>query len=227
MGLVGQIDRAPGPIDTRRVPAILPIRRKRCAIYARVSTNDQNCDRQRRDLLAHAELLGYEIIAIHSETASGAKNDRQERKKVIALARKRSIDAVLVTELSRWGRSAIDLQLTLEQLGNYGVSLICQNGTEFDLSAPVGRFMAQVLSSVAEFEREIIRERVRSGLAAAIAKGKILGRPPVDTRDRCAQINELRSAGMSDRAIGRKLNFGKSTVNRCPRCEEVPEGMDW
>ena len=76
------------------------------AIYCRVSTDDQSCGRQERDLRAYAKRAGHHIVAVFKETASGARNDRAERKKVMALAQAREIDAILVTELSRWGRSA-------------------------------------------------------------------------------------------------------------------------
>ena len=75
------------------------------AIYCRVSTDDQTCDRQERDLRAFAKRAGLKVVAVFKETASGAKNDRAERNKVMALARAHKIDAILVTELSRWGRS--------------------------------------------------------------------------------------------------------------------------
>ncbi len=201
--------------------------RLRVAIYARVSTKDQNCDRQISDLVAYAKRADFDVVQIYTETASGAKNDRQERNRAIDLARSRKVDAVLVTELSRWGRSTLDLLLSLQLLASYGVSLICLSGMDLNLSTPHGKLMTQILAGVAEFERELLRERVRSGVAAARARGKILGRPREDTRDRCQQVNILRSQGMSERAIGKQLSIGKSTVNKCPRCEIVPEGMEW
>ena len=81
----------------------------RAAIYCRVSTADQSCERQARELRAFAKRLGVEVVGIFRETASGAKNDRAERRKVMVLARAREIDRVLVSELSRWGRSTMDL----------------------------------------------------------------------------------------------------------------------
>ena len=79
------------------------------AIYCRVSTDDQSCERQERDLRAFAKQAGHKIVGVFKETASGARNDRIERRKVMALARNHEIDAILVTELSRWGRSTQDL----------------------------------------------------------------------------------------------------------------------
>ncbi|WP_396135628.1 recombinase family protein [Chamaesiphon sp. OTE_20_metabat_361] len=200
----------------------------RVAIYARVSTKDQNCDRQIADLQNYAQLANYEVVATHTEKASGTKNDRFDRKKVIHLARARRIDAVLVTELSRWGRSTIDLMHTLNELGTYNVSLIAQTGMTFDLSTPHGKLIAQILSSMAEFERDLICERVRSGLANARAKGKKFGRRRGGKiQDSCDRINELRAQKMSVRNIAATVGLSKSAISLCPRCQELPEGLDF
>jgi putative DNA-invertase from lambdoid prophage Rac len=97
---------------------------QRAALYCRVSTADQSCARQERDLAAFAARAGYEVVGVFKETGSGVKLDRAERKKVIALAQRREIDAVLVTELSRWGRSTLDLLHTLKELESWRVSVI-------------------------------------------------------------------------------------------------------
>ena len=136
----------------------------RAAIYCRVSTADQSCERQE-----------FDLVGIFKETGSGTKLDRAERKKVLALAQSRQIDAILVTELSRWGRSTLDLLNTLRELENWKVSVIAMNGMAFDLSSPYGRMLATFLSGIAEFERDLISERVKSGLAVAKARGKRLG----------------------------------------------------
>ncbi len=146
------------------------------AIYCRVSTDDQSCERQERDLRAFAKRADHEIVAVFRETASGAKNDRAERKKVMALAQARKIDAILVTELSRWGRSTQDLVQTLDDLHSWKVSVLAQTGLSFDLSTASGKLMRTIMAGLAEFERDLIRERVKSGLSAAKARGIVLGR---------------------------------------------------
>lgn len=133
----------------------------RAAIYCRVSTADQSCERQEFDLRAFAGRAGYDVVGIFKETGSGTKLDRAERKKVLALAQSRQIDAILVTELSRWGRSTLDLLNTLRELENWKVSVIAMNGMAFDLSSPYGRMLATFLSGIAEFERDLISERVK------------------------------------------------------------------
>ncbi|MGK6317023.1 recombinase family protein [Neorhizobium sp. DT-125] len=188
---------------------------QRAAIYCRVSTADQSCERQERDLVAFADRAGYGVAAVFKETGSGAKLDRAERRKVMALAQARKIDAVLVTELSRWGRSTVDLLHTLRELETWKVSVIAMNGMAFDLSSPHGRMLATFLSGIAEFERDLISERVKSGLAAAKARGKRLGRQIGERpkSDRLApSVMALISEGRSYRWIARDLGISKNTV---------------
>lgn len=188
---------------------------QRAAIYCRVSTADQSCERQERDLKAFAARSGYEVAGIFKETASGVRLDRTERRKVLALVQRREIDAVLVTELSRWGRSTVDLLATLRELEARRVSLVAQNGMTFDVSTPHGRMMATVLAGIAEFERELIQDRIRSGIAAAKARGKKLGRQPGQRpkSDRLAsKVLALVAQGRSYRLIGREIGLSKNTV---------------
>jgi DNA invertase Pin-like site-specific DNA recombinase len=98
------------------------------AIYCRVSTDDQSCERQERDLRAFAKRAGHKIVGVFKETASGARNDRIERNKVMALARNHEIDAILVAELSPWGRSTQDMVQTLDDLHSWKVSVLAQHG---------------------------------------------------------------------------------------------------
>jgi putative DNA-invertase from lambdoid prophage Rac len=148
----------------------------RFAIYCRVSTDDQNCDRQRRDLLAWLERQSGELIAIECENASGASKERPGRAKLIGMAQRRLFDAIAITELSRWSRSTSDLLDTLTTLSAYGVRLCALNGVNFDTETALGKLMLTVLGAVAEFERSLIVDRTKSGLAAAKARGVKLGR---------------------------------------------------
>ncbi len=188
---------------------------QRVALYCRVSTADQTCARQERDLAAFAERSGCDVVGTFKETGSGVKLDRAERRKVLALAQRREIDAILVTELSRWGRSTTDLLATLKDLEARRVSVIALNGMAFDLSTPHGRMIATVLAGIAEFERELIQERIRSGIAAAKARGKRLGRQPGQRpkSDRLApKVLVLIGQGRSYRLVGRELGLSKNTV---------------
>ncbi|WP_291426115.1 recombinase family protein [Deinococcus sp.] len=118
----------------------------------------------------------FEIVAVFRETASGNVNSRSERKKVMNLARDRQIEAVLVTELTRWGRSTTDLLHTLQELEACGVSVIAQTGLQFDLRSPQGKLFASLMAALAEFERDLLRERIRSGISAAQERGVKFGR---------------------------------------------------
>jgi putative DNA-invertase from lambdoid prophage Rac len=184
------------------------------AIYCRVSTDDQCCERQERDLRAFARRAGHRIVGVFKETASGAKNDRPERKKVMALAQAREIDAILVTELSRWGRSTQDLVQTLDDLHGWKVSVLALTGLSFDLSTASGKLMRTIMAGLAEFERDLIRDRVKSGLAAASARGVILGRQvgqrPSDKKAK--KVLAQHKEGLSYRLIGRNLGLSKNTV---------------
>ena len=166
-------------------------------------------------MAAFAARSGYTVVGVFRETASGARVDRAERRKVMALAQRREIDVVLVTELSRWGRSTLDLLHTLQDLEARRVSVIAMSGLAFDLSTPHGRMLATVIAGIAEFERELIRERVRSGMAAAKARGKKLGRQSGQRpkSDRLApKVLALVAQGRSYRLIGRELGLSKNTV---------------
>lgn len=190
---------------------------QRAAIYCRVSTADQSCERQERDLLAYAERCGYEVIGVFKETASGAKRNRKERQAIMEQARGRKIDLILVTELTRWGRSTPDLVQTLHDLQAWNVSLIAEKGLQFDLSTPHGKLIAGLMASLAEFERDLLRERVISGLSAAKARGKTLGRQKGQNvvADKVApKVQKLRAEGKSIRQIAAELAISKTTVQK-------------
>jgi len=204
------------------------------AIYCRVSTSDQDNDRQERDLRAYAERAGYEVVAVFRETLSGIRKAKGkqpiERKRVMDLAQAREIDAVLVTELTRWGRSTQDLMDTLGQLASWDVSLIAQTGLTFDLSTPQGKLIANLMASLAEFEHDLLRERVRSGIAAAKARGQTFGRKAgYRPSDRHAP-EVLRLADeekLSQRAIAARLGISKTTVNQILNRDVPADPSPW
>src|SRR3954468_18988773 len=180
----------------------------RAGLYARVSTNDQQTlAMQSRAMREYAARRGWTIAMQVKEVGSGAAR-REAREKLLEAARRREIDVVLVWRLDRWGRSVADLLATLQELQHLGVGFVSLTEA-LDLTTPSGRAMAALLAVFAEFEREILRERVRAGLAHARQNGKRLGRPITAGRH-TAQVRKLYRAGISKAEIARRLQIGRT-----------------
>src|SRR3984893_2785268 len=189
-----------------------PAKMFRAGLYARVSTNDQQTlPMQIRAMREYTARRGWSIVIQVREVGSGAAQ-RQAREKLLDAARRRDIDVVLVWRLDRWGRSVTDLLATLQELEHLGVGFVSLTEA-LDLTTPAGRAMAGLLSGFAEFEREILRERVRAGLAQARQNGKRLGRPLTAAR-KADQIRKLYRAGVSKSEIARRLQIGRTSVRR-------------
>ena len=142
---------------------------------------------------------------------SGAA-EREMRQQLLDAARRRELDVVLVWRLDRWGRSLVDLVVTLKELAALGVGFVSLTEA-LDLTTPTGRAMAGLLSVFAEFEHEILRERIRAGIVEARLKGKHLGRP-VTVGKQASQIQKLHRAGISKAEIARRLDIGRTSVRR-------------
>ena len=184
----------------------------RAGLYARVSTNDQQTlPMQLRALREYAARRGWSVFSQVKEVGSGG-SQRQMREKLMEAARRREIDVVLVWRLDRWGRSVADLLATLQELQHLGVGFVSLTEA-LDLTTPAGRAMAALLAVFAEFEREILRERVRAGLAHARQNGKRLGRP-LTASLHADQVRKLRRSGVSKSEIARRLNIGRTSVRR-------------
>jgi putative DNA-invertase from lambdoid prophage Rac len=207
--------RASSKADSRRVFGQGFGRRKtacRAGLYARVSTHDQQTlALQSRAMREYAARRGWSIVVQIREVGSGA-SQRELREKVLDAARRREIDVVVVWRLDRWGRSVADLVATLQELSHLGVGFVSLTEA-LDLTTPIGRAMAGLLAVFAEFEREILRERVRAGLAHARQNGKRLGRPATAALH-ADRVRKLRRSGLSKSAIARRLNIGRTSVRR-------------
>src|SRR5438445_256125 len=174
----------------------------RAGLYARVSTNDQQTiPLQIRALREYAARRGWIIALQVKEVGSGA-SQRHLREKLLEAARRREIDVVLVWRLDRWGRSVADLLATLQELDHLGVGFVSLTEA-LDLTTPSGRAMAALLAVFAEFEREILRERVRAGLAHARRNGKRLGRP-ITAGLHAEHVRKLYRAGVNKAEIARR-----------------------
>lgn len=186
---------------------------KRAAIYARVSThNGQNPEMQLVEVRAYCEKRGWEIGGEFVDAGvSGAKERRPALDRLLALCRRRSVDAVVVYRYDRFARSLRQLVNALEEFRALGIDFISLH-EGVDTSTPNGRRVFGIFASIAEFERELIRDRVRSGLAAAKARGRRLGRPRkvVDA----ARIARMRAEGASWATIATSLGLGEGTIRR-------------
>jgi DNA invertase Pin-like site-specific DNA recombinase len=181
-------------------------------LYARVSTHDQRTiPLQTRAMRDYSTRRGWRIALQVKEIGSGA-SQRERREQLLEAARRREIDVVLVWRLDRWGRSVTDLLTTLQELEHLGVGFVSLTEA-LDLTTPAGRAMAGLLAVFAEFEREILRERVRAGLAHARQNGQRLGRP-VTAALNADGVQKLYRAGVSKAEIARRLKIGRTSVHR-------------
>jgi DNA invertase Pin-like site-specific DNA recombinase len=201
-------NRTPAISSTQEIPTIV----ERVALYARVSTRDQNCELQLHELRQYAERRGWHIVGEYVDRGvSGAKDSRPQLNRLMADAHRRQFDAIVVWKIDRFGRSLKHLVNALADLCAYGVAFVSLRDN-LDLSTPSGRLMFHVVAAMAEFERELIRERVRAGIANARAKGKRLGRRrvPVDA----TIVARLRSESRSWAEVCEILNLSKGTAQR-------------
>ena len=184
----------------------------RVGLYARVSTSDQQTlAMQSRAMRDYAARRGWTVVMQIREVNSGAAK-REARERLLEAARRREIDAVLVWRLDRWGRSVTDLLTTLQELEHLGVGFVSLTEA-LDLTTPAGRAMAGLLAVFAQFEKEILRERTRAGLAHARESGKRLGRPAT-AAVHVAEIRKLHRAGVSKSEIARRVQIGRTSVRR-------------
>jgi DNA invertase Pin-like site-specific DNA recombinase len=161
----------------------------------------------RRGLSIHEEYVDQGI--------SGSKESRPALNRLMADAQRCRFDAVLVWKIDRFGRSLKHLVNSLADLSAYGIAFISLRDN-LDLSTPSGRLMFQIIGAMAEFERALIQERVKSGIRNAQAKGKQIGRPRQEVD--CSKVLEFRAEGLSWRAISERMNLGLGTVYRAAVC---------
>lgn len=183
-------------------------------IYARVSTLDkgQDPELQLRELRAFCQARGWTIAGEYVDIGiSGAKDSRPELNRLLTDARKRKIDCIVVWKLDRFGRSLKHLVNTLDELISLGIQFVSYT-QNFDLTTPMGKLLAQLLAVFSEFERDLIKERVRAGISNARAKGVSLGRPKAYVSR--VDLDVMRKKGLSIRDIAKKLKISKSCVHK-------------
>ena len=184
---------------------------KNVAIYARVSTDRQSTESQLSTLRAYLEKRSWTLFKEYIDTGfTGSNTKRPVFNEMIADAKKRSFDVLLVYKLDRLSRSLKDLITTLDELQALEIDFVSyDNG--LDTTTPTGRLLFHVVGAVAEFEKELIRERVKAGLNNARSKGKRLGRPPIPSL-KLEEAKALRKTGISFRKIAGKIGIHESTI---------------
>lgn len=185
----------------------------RCVCYARVSTTDQNCETQLRELREYISRRDWKNAGEFVDTGfSGAKASRPALDRLMADPAQHKFDCIVVYKIDRFGRSVLHLNQQLAALTSYGVRFIATSQSlDTDEKNPTSRLLLQILASVAEFEREMIRERTLSGIQAARAAGKVIGRPRrIFRRDEVVRLRDVK--GLSWRAIGTKLDIPAMTA---------------
>jgi DNA invertase Pin-like site-specific DNA recombinase len=180
--------------------------------YSRVSTNkrEQKPEVQVGELRRYCKARGFKITHEIVDRASGGGDDRPGLKQLLQLVRAREVDAVAVVKLDRLFRSLKHLVNTLSEFEALGVKFIATRD-QVDMTTPAGRMFVQILGSLGEFERALIRERIMVGLDYARSRGKRLGRPKVNDDQ---AVRRLRGEGMSYQTIQRRLGVSKGTVCR-------------
>jgi putative DNA-invertase from lambdoid prophage Rac len=194
----------------------MPQEQVRCALYARVSTaGQQSVPAQLESLREYASRRSWEVVEEVAEVGSGAKA-RPKREALMAAARSRAIDVIAVAKLDRWGRSLADLVSTMEELRELGVRFVSVSDS-IDMTTAAGKALAGMLSVFAAFERDLIVERVRSGLNHAkkhgTRSGKAIGRPGIAAA-RAVEVRALRHQGLSLPEIAKRTGLSYGSVQR-------------
>jgi DNA invertase Pin-like site-specific DNA recombinase len=183
------------------------------AVYIRVSTEDQRTDSQERELKRFCLMRRWKQLKFYEDKITGMATSRPSLDALMKDIRGGSVERLVVYKLDRIGRSLPHLALILDELTRLHVPLICSSqGIDTSEDNPAGRLQLGVLMAVAEFERGIIRERTKAGLAAAKERGKTLGRP-AKLAKRAKEVAALKRGGLGVRAIARKLSMPVSSVH--------------
>ena len=189
---------------------------KKIAIYARVSTQHQSVGHQLDPLLPFAKSRGYEIFETYiDQSESGASKSRPQLDRLMDDARKRKFDAVLVWKFDRFARSVGQLSLALDEFNHLGIEFL--SFTEnIDTSSPMGQAMFSVIGAMAQLERDLLVERIKSGMEKAARDGKKIGRPTsrLPGQVRQAIIDNSKKLGLSVRQLAEKHNTNKTAVHR-------------
>lgn len=195
----------------------------RCAIYIRVSTEEQTSENQLPDLHAIASTRGLTCVEIFSDVMSGSNFKRPAFERMMRQARQGKFQVILVWAIDRLGRSMSKVIETVVELDRLGVAVVSHQEAWLDTSGPTRSLLVALFAWVAEQERARLIERTRAGLVRARAAGKTLGRPKV--RLDLNELVRLRKAGDSITTAARKLGVGVGTVHRALQAADVPASV--
>jgi len=187
-------------------------KKTRCAAYVRCSTNHQDTELQVKDLTEYAERRGWQVTLFEDKGVSGSKDKRPALDEMMAAARKKQFDVVLVWRFDRFGRSLSHLVNSLNEFDNLSIDFVSYSES-IDTSTSTGKLVFSIIASIAEFERSLIVERVRAGVAKAKSKGVAFGRKRVPF-DYSRALRMRREDGASYRQIGDALGVSYVTVYR-------------
>lgn len=188
--------------------------------YCRVSTLEQTTENQRREI--HAAGFAVKPQRLIEEHISGSVATSERPGFIRLLDRMESGDVLIVTKLDRLGRNAMDIRKTVEQLAVSDIRVHCLALGGVDLTSPAGKMTMQVISAVAEFERDLLLERTHSGIARAKAAGKRFGRPPVLNEEQRQVVLERLKNGISISAIAREFSTTRQTILRLKAANHEP-----
>lgn len=199
---------------------------QKVAIYVRVSTSGQTVENQERELLAHCQRQGWQVFKVYrDEGYSGAVADRPALKEMMADARLGRFNLLAVWKIDRLARSISHLLEVLTELKGLGIGFVSLTEA-INTETAQGRMIANFLGSIAEFERELIQERVRSGIARARSQGIAIGRPRRGFD--FAKAMELKNQGLGYKQIAKSLNVPRSTIHRAlkgiPKTQQAKSG---
>lgn len=198
----------------------------KAAIYARVSTTDKDQDpeNQLRELQEYCERMNYQYVE-YIDHASGSSKDRPEYQRLMRDADRRRIDIVMVWSLDRFGRSLAQLIEDIDRLSNRGIDFRSHT-QDLDTTTPHGKLLFHVIGAFAEFERSMISERVKAGLARAKAKGTVLGRRTVVTDYSRNRILQAAEKGLTQHEIAKEVCLSRSVVQRVLAEERIIDDED-
>ncbi|CAI2011900.1 recombinase family protein [Serratia entomophila] len=180
--------------------------------YCRVSTLEQTTENQRREISAAGFSVRPQRLIEEQVSGSVAASERPGFARL--LDRMENGDVLIVTKLDRLGRNAMDVRKTVAQLAASDIRVHCLALGGVDLTSPAGKMTMQVISAVAEFERDLLLERTHSGIARAKAAGKRFGRPPVLNEEQQQAVLVRIKEGVSISAVAREFNTTRQTVLR-------------